>query len=117
MILGLQIIAVVFALFMIHFAYLHYRKGDINGMEILLWLLVWVGAIFIVIFPEIFRTFSRSIAISRAFDLAVLGGFMIAIPLIYKSYVTVKRLEKKVEDMARKDAISNMRRSVKSKNN
>ena len=109
MILGLQIIALLFALIMIYFAYLHYRKGEINGIEILFWLIAWIGAIFIVLFPQLFRAFSQTIAISRAFDLAVLGGFIITIPLIYLAYVRTKRLEKKLEELIRREALKDIK--------
>lgn len=108
MILGLQVIALIFSLVMIYFAYLHYRRGEINGLEISLWLIAWVGAIFIALFPEIFRVFSSTIAISRAFDLAMIGGFILIVPIVYSSYVRTKRIEKKIEDLIRKDALKDL---------
>lgn len=104
MILGLQVIALIFALIMIYFAYLHYRRGEINGLEILFWVLSWMGAIFIAIFPGIFRVFSASIAINRAFDLAMIGGFILITPLVYMAYVRTKRIEKKLEELVREEA-------------
>src|SRR3990167_8657365 len=99
MILGLQIIALMFALIMIYFAYLHYRRGEINGMEMLFWLIAWVGAIFIAVFPEVFRTFSATIAITRAFDLAMIGGFILIIPIVYSAHIRIRRIEKKIEEL------------------
>lgn len=104
MILGLQVIALIFSLIMIYFAYLHYRRGEMNGLEILLWATAWIGAIFIAIFPEIFRAFSATIAISRAFDLAMIGAFMLVIPIVYMAYVKTKRLERKLEELIREEA-------------
>ena len=98
MILGLQAIALVFSLIMIYFAYLHYRRGEINGLEIAFWFIAWIGAIFIALFPEIFRMFSATIAISRAFDLAMIGGFILVVPLVYMAYVRTRRIEKKMEE-------------------
>lgn len=115
MILGLQIIALLFALIMIYFAYLHYKRGEINGVEILFWIIAWLGAIFIVLFPEIFRVFARTIAVSRAFDLAVLGGFILVIPLIYSAYIRVKRIEKKMEEFVRSEALKDIRNEKKRK--
>lgn len=109
MILGLQIIALIFALIMIYFAYLHYRRGEINGIEILFWLVVWIGAIAIILFPVAFKTFSETIAISRAFDLAMLGGFILIIPLVYLSYVRANKLEKKLEEYTRNEALKNIK--------
>lgn len=105
MILGLQVIALVFALIMVYFAYLHYRKGDINGMEIMFWMIAWIGAILVILFPSIFSVFAKTIAISRAFDMAVIGGFIVVIPLVYIAYVRTRRMEKKLEEYVRAEAL------------
>lgn len=115
MILGLQLIALIFALIMIYFAYLHYRKGTINGLEILFWLIIWSGAIFIVLFPNIVKTFSETIAISRAFDLAVIGGFILVITIVVSSYMRTKNLEKKLEELVREVAIKELKSDKKGK--
>ena len=115
MILGLQIIALIFSLIMIYFAYLHYRRGEINGLEILFWISAWMGAIFIAVFPEIFRVFSATIAISRAFDLAMIGGFILIIPLTYMAYIKTKRLEKKLEELVRNESLKDVKSDKKSR--
>lgn len=105
MIIGLQLAAIVFALIMIYFAYLHYSRGELNGMEILSWLIIWVITIGIVVFPELLKTFAQTFAISRVFDLMVVGGFIVVISLVYMAYVRTKKLEKKLEDYVRKEAL------------
>lgn len=109
MILGLQIIALIFSLIMIYFAYLHFRRGEINALEILVWFIAWIGAMFVAAFPEAFRMFSATIAISRAFDLAMIGGFMLVIPIVYSAYIRTKRIEKKLEDLIRNDALKEIK--------
>lgn len=115
MIVGLQIIALIFSLIMIYFAYLHYRRGEMNGIEILFWIMAWTGAIVIAVFPEIFRAFSATIAISRAFDLAMIGGFILVIPITYLSYIRTKRLEKKFEEFIRNESLKGIKSDKKDK--
>lgn len=105
MILGLQIIALVFALVMIYFAYFHFRRRELNGIEMLFWVIAWIGAILVTLFPDVFGIFAKTIAVSRAFDLAVIAGFIIIIPLVYIAYIRAKRLEKKLEEYVRKEAL------------
>lgn len=109
MILGLQVIAIIFSLIMIYFAYLHYSRGELNGLEVLAWLVIWIVTIGIIIFPEVLQTFARSIAIARVFDLMVIGGFIFVIPIIYLSYIRTKRIEKKIEDLVRKEALKTVK--------
>ncbi len=105
MILGLQITGILFSLFMIYFALLHYKKGQLNGMEISSWITIWLGVILIVIFPEIVRVYAASFAISRLLDLLIGGAFIVIFIMVASSYVRVSRLEKRIEDLVRKLAL------------
>ena len=105
MIIGLQVIALLFAFSMIYFAVLHYKRAEINGMEIGSWLVMWTGAIVIVIFPELLKTFASTFLVTRVFDLMVIGGFILVISMVASAYVRTKKLEKKLEDLIRCEAL------------
>lgn len=105
MILGLQVIALLFSLIMLYFVYLHYRRKELNNMEFVLWGIIWLGAISIIIYPQFFGRFAKSIAISRAFDLAVIAGFIVIIPIVYTSHIEVKRLKRRIEDFIRNESL------------
>lgn len=102
MIIGLQIIAILFSLTMIYFAVLNYKRGEINGSEIAGWLVIWVGTIIVVVFPELLRTFAKTFLFARVFDMMVVGAFLLVILMAAGSYMRTKRLEKKIEDLVRK---------------
>lgn len=115
MILGLQIVAILFAFLMIYLALLNYKRGELNGMEIASWVLIWVIVIFITIFPELIRTFAQTFAVSRLFDLMVVGGFILVISMVSAAYVRTKRMEKKLEELIRKDALKDTENNKSSK--
>ena len=102
MIIGLQIIALLFAFSMIYFAVLNYKRGEINGVEIAGWLVVWVGTIFVVIFPELLNTFARTFFFARVFDMMVVAGFILVISMVSLAYIKTKKNEKKLEELVRK---------------
>ncbi len=106
MIIGLQITGFIFSLLMIYFAMVHYKKGSLNGMEMAVWFTIWILVILAVIFPEILRTYSETFAVSRLFDLLVVGGFIVVIFLVSSSYIRTKNTEKKIEEIIRKDALN-----------
>lgn len=110
MILGIQIIAIIFALIMIYFAYLHYNRNEINAAEIMIWYVIWGATIVIVIFPQLMEQFARTFAISRVFDLMVIGGFVLVISLVYVAYVRTKRLDRKIEEYTRNEALSQLKK-------
>jgi hypothetical protein len=115
MIIGLQIIAVFFALVMVYFAILNYRRCEINKTELLAWCFIWIFVIVVAIFPEMLREFSQAFLITRLFDLLVIGGFILVIALTASTYVRSKKMEKKLEDYIRKDALNDVKKESKKK--
>lgn len=110
MILGLQVVAIIFAFLMIYFAILHRRREELDRTEIISWVTIWVVTIFVVIFPEILRTFAKTFFITRLFDLMVVGGFVLVIVMVAKAYMGTKRTEKKLEDFVRTEALKNIKK-------
>lgn len=110
MIYLLQILTIVFSLGMIYFALLHFRRGEITSTEMTSWALIWAILIVIVFFPDVVRYFARTFLFTRLFDLLVLGGLGLCIFMITKAYLTSRRLEKKLEDYVRKEALHNVKK-------
>jgi hypothetical protein len=105
MIIGLQVIAILFALSMIYFALHSYKRGELGAMEIASWLVMWALVIVIVIFPDLLRSSASTFLVTRVFDLMVIGGFILVICIVTSAYIKTKRLEKKIEDMVRREAL------------
>lgn len=113
MIVVLQFIAIIFALSMIYFALLHYRRGELVGLEMFVWLLLWIAAIIIVVFPDILRTFARTFLFARLFDLVIVGGLLLAVIIASRAYIATKRMEKKIEDYVRRDTLKDLKSKKK----
>ena len=105
MIIGLQIIALLFAFSMIYIAVLHYKRGEISGTETASWLIMWVVAVIVIIFPELLRSFAATFLVTRVFDLMVIGGFILVITIVASAYLRTKKLEKKIEQLVRREAL------------
>lgn len=102
MIIGIQIIGLLFSFSMIYFAILAFKRGELTKVEIYSWSVLWAFAIVGIIFPEIFRKFSMTFLVTRVFDMMVVGGFLVVITLVSISYLRVRRNEKKLEELVRK---------------
>ena len=109
----LQIIAISFSFTLIYFSVLHYRRREIEAVEAYIWAGIWTTTIFIIVFPDILRTFAKEVFITRLFDLLVVGGFMLVITMVYKSYIKVKRLERRLERFIRDEALKEIRKGKK----
>jgi hypothetical protein len=105
MIIGLQIIALVFAFSMVYFATVSYKRGEISKAEIFSWVGIWCAAVVFIVFPELLRSFASTFLVTRVFDLMVIAGFVLVISMVASAYVRTKRMEKKIEDMVRQDAL------------
>jgi hypothetical protein len=114
MIIGLQIVAILFALCMIYFALLARKRGELSGVEIASWLTLWSFAIVVVVFPELLRTFAKTFLLSRVFDLMTIGGFILVISMATSAYTRTRRTEKKMEDLVRHLALKSKRKRNKS---
>ena len=91
-----------FSLMMIYMAIVHYKKGSLNGMEIATWSVIWILTIFVVIFPDVVRTYSETFAVSRVLDLLIAGAFVLVISMVASAYIRVNYIEKKLNDLVRK---------------
>jgi hypothetical protein len=113
MILGLQIIAILFAFAMIYFAVLHRRRGEIDRTEIILWVAIWMATIVIVVFPELLRKFAQTFFITRLFDLMVVGGFILVISMVARTYLGTRKMEKKLEEFIRNEVLKDVKKKKK----
>ncbi len=113
MILGLQIIAIIFAFMMIYFAILHRRRGELDKTEIVSWVVIWILTIFVVVFPEVLRNFARTFFITRLFDLMVVGGFILVITMVARTYLSTRKMEKKLEEFIRDEALKDVKNEKK----
>ncbi|MFC1710436.1 DUF2304 family protein [Patescibacteria group bacterium] len=113
MILGLQIIAIIFAFIMIYFALINYKRSEINKTEIIIWSFIWILVVGVVIFPNVLRSLSERFFITRLFDFLVVGGFVLVIGLVSIMYIKVRRMEHKLEKYVREEALKDVKKKKK----
>jgi len=104
-ILGVQIIAILFALFMIYVAFLHWKRKEINGGEVFFWIVLWFGFIFVNLFPDVLLNITKKLFFARVMDFLMVIAFMILAFLGFQNHVSSKRMEKKIEELIRKEAL------------
>jgi len=105
MIIGIQVIALLFAFSMVYFSVLHFKRGELSGIEIVSWLVMWTMAIIVIVFPELLQSFAKTFLVTRVFDLMTIGGFILVISMVSVTYVRIRKLEKKLEDLVRRETL------------
>ncbi len=103
--IGIQVLAIIFALWMVYFSFLHFRRGEFTKIEFISWQILWVGLIAVVIYPRSVQFILTSFSISRTFDLVVVVAIVVLFGITFRNYVIVRRMEKRIEAFTREETL------------
>ncbi len=120
MILSLyQIIGSIIGIIAIILALLRFKEGKITLGMLSLWILLWIGVIYVSLFPESTNFFSAAAGIGRGLDVVLILGLFGCYYLIFKIYTMIENMEKEITQLVRELALQredlNEKSSVKSK--
>lgn len=100
-----QIIAILFALFMVYTVTIHRKKKTLSVMEASFWSSIWILFIVIAIFPNLLLSIANWLHFSRVFDLLIVIALMILSAVTFSNYFINKKLHSKLEVVVRSLAI------------
>ncbi|MBT4804669.1 DUF2304 domain-containing protein [Candidatus Woesearchaeota archaeon] len=103
--LWIQLLGIIFGLGMIYFTFVKYKRKELRKQEFLMWQLCWSILIMIAIIPSILDPIIAPLNFYRRLDFFVVIGFFILLGLGFYNYSLMKKVERKVEILVRKDAI------------
>jgi len=103
-----QMIALLFALFMIYVASIHRKKKTLSFAETSLWYSVWVLFAIIALFPDLLLGVTGVLHFERVFDLLLVLALMVLTIVIFMSYFAQKEMKQKLEEYVRKSAIQEL---------
>ena len=106
MLLMIQILGVIFGIGMLYLTYVYLRRKEFSIRDTIFWIIVWLGFIILIIFSGSANILLESLHIHRAMDLFVMIGFAVMSIIIFHLYVSYKRMNKKLEQLIRKIAMS-----------
>ena len=101
----IQFLGVAFGLSMTYFTYVRFRRKELSKQDVVLWLGCWILLIAVAIKPNILDFLIAPINFYRRLDFFVVFGFFILLLLAFFNYSTVKKLEKKLENYVRQEAL------------
>jgi len=106
MILGIQILGILFGLFMLYLAFLHGKRGEFTAKESVFWIAVWIVFILVSIFPGSLDFLAKDVlSMSRPLDFFIIVGFMFISGIVFYTYTMVRKNQKRLEDIVRKIAM------------
>lgn len=101
-IIGVQLILIAFALFMVYVLYLHWRKKNVSNKMFAVWCLIWLVFVFFSLFPTLLAPLLKELFIVRVMDLGMIGTFMILTYVMVENNIKIKNLERQIEKLVRK---------------
>lgn len=104
-ILGVQIIGILFSLFMIYVSFINWKKKDLNNFEMIFWLFIWITFLLIILFPDFLQGLTNILFFARTMDLLMVAAFIILTIIGYMNYISNKKMQKKIEKIVRNQAI------------
>jgi hypothetical protein len=105
MLAGIQLIGIIFSLFMIYLTFLYFKRDDYGKMGFFFWMLIWLGFLTLVAFPKSVYNIMELLSIERTADFVVSGALLVFSVVIFKLYVSNKKLQYKIDSVVRKVAL------------
>ena len=106
----LQILVVAFALFAISRVILRFRDRKVSATSLILWSILWIGAIIVVLLPGTSFFFASILGIQRGADFVVYVSIIVLFYLMFRLYVKIDNVEKNVTKLVREIAIRRERK-------
>jgi hypothetical protein len=107
MITGIQILGILFGLFMIYLTYIYQKRRELSAKEGLFWSALWVAFVLISVVPSALNFLVKDVlSMSRPLDFLIIVGFMFLIGVTFYNYRSLKRSERRLEEIVRKIAIT-----------
>jgi len=99
-ILLLSLVALVFGLVIAR-----YRERKIGAIAFLLWLTLWIGAAFVIAFPDSTLVAARLLGIGRGVDLVLYISVILILYLMFRFYVRLEQMDRDITKIVRAVAL------------
>lgn len=101
----IQILIVAFSLFALSRLIIRRKDRSVPLGEFIFWSVIWLGAIVLVLFPDVLTAAADKTGIGRAIDLVVYTAVIAIFYLIFRLYVKVEQQQQDITRLVRKIAL------------
>lgn len=102
----LQVLTLLFAMGMAYLTYVGFRRRQFGRGGLALWELIWLALLLASIVPLPHQWLSRVLGAARLLDLAIVVALLLMFVITYRTYVTVQRLRRQLEELVRRQALA-----------
>lgn len=102
----IQIILVVFFLFVLFKVFDRFRSGDLKGKEAIGWLVFWILAGAVVVNPNSTLFLAKILGVGRGVDAIIYLAMALLFFLVFKIFVRLEKIEHQITKLVRQDTLS-----------
>jgi len=106
----IQLLGVIFGVMMFYFTFVRFKKKELNMTEFGAWVVCWIVLILVAIIPNILDPFVGPLNFYRRLDFFVVFGFFILLGISFYNYGNVKKMERRMGILVRKQALRDAER-------
>jgi hypothetical protein len=109
----ITIILGVFALFALSRVILRFKDGKLKLYELLFWIIIWGGALTVLLFPQLIVTVQLFFGITPNSGVLSLFGMVILFYLVFRLYVKLEQQNQAITKLVRESSISHAKHKKK----
>jgi hypothetical protein len=102
---GIQLVTIAVALLMLFITYTALRRHELRTYEYAIWTLIWLGLLFVSLFPDLLRGIIGPLHVIRLLDLVTIVGLLVIGVLVFSLNRVLRRLEDRVATIVRRLAL------------
>jgi len=102
---GIQLVTIAVALLMLFITYTALRRHELRTYEYAIWSLIWLGLLFVSLFPDLLRGVIGPLHVIRLLDLVTIVGLLVIGVLVFSLNRVLRRLEDRVATIVRRLAL------------
>lgn len=105
----IQLIGLAIGIAGVHLTYLYYKRSNFTKKEVVTWLFIWLGFIFVNIFPGSVRPVVGYLGLQRPMDFIMIVAFIVLFSIAFYNYTTNRRQLKIIEQLVVNAALKNLK--------
>ncbi|MFA6547704.1 MAG: DUF2304 domain-containing protein [Candidatus Magasanikbacteria bacterium] len=102
----IQIILVVFFLFVLFKVLGRFRSGELKGKETIGWIIFWILAIVVVISPNSTTVLAKLLGVGRGVDAVIYLAIALLFFLIFKIFIRLEKIDHQITKIVRQDTLN-----------
>jgi len=110
----IQIILVIFSLFVLAKVSLRFRERKISLKEFIFWIVFWLAVMLVVILPETTTLAANLVGVGRGSDLAVYLSVVVLFYLVFRIFVKLDNIDAAITKVVRKEALEEVEKDKSS---